>query len=166
MSQQRMPENRGWVLDPTGHRHLANSGEVRQTGEQIDTPFGKATIIVLPPPADMSDWVCDFCNEIILTLWGDEPWPVAMIGNSYALCNECRLDYEKSPASDLDGENLYEPTSFDPTYREGPYLQEVLQGPWPFSLCSCGACYQQALIWRTFIEPLIWKNKSKIAEQN
>ncbi len=146
---QRMPENRGWVLDPTGHRHLANSGEVRQTGEQIETPFGKATLIVLPPPADMSDWVCDFCNETILTLWGDEPWPVAMIGNSYALCNECRLDYEKAPASDLEGEAITE-----------------LQGPWPFSLCSCGACYQQALIWRTFIEPLIWKNKSRIAGQN
>ena len=159
---QRMPENRGWILDPTGHRHLENSGEVRQTGEQIKTPFGIATLIVLPPPADMSDWICDFCNETILTLWGDEPWPVAMIGNSYALCNECRLDYEKSPASDLDGEKMVSQSVVNG--RE--LITILLQGPWPFSLCSCGACYQQALIWRQFIEPLIWKNKARIAGQN
>ena len=164
---QRVPENRGWILDPAGHRHLATSGETRQTGDRIDTPFGKATLIIMPLPDDLSDWVCDLCNQQILTKWGDEPFPVPMIGNSYALCNDCRLKYEKAPATDVDGEELYEPDPyFDPTYRGDLSVQLVLEGPWPFSLCTCAACYLQAVIWRPFIEPFFWKNRARKAEQN
>ncbi len=156
---RRVPENRGWILDPAGHRHLMTGGEIRKTGDQVETPFGKATLVVMPYPDDASEWICDLCNEQILTKWGDEPFPVAMVGNSYALCNECRLKYEKGPATGTDGEPIYI------TGLDGYDVVEA-EGPWPFSLCICAACYLQAMIWRPFLEPEIWKNKERIASQN
>jgi len=156
---ERIPENRGWVLDPAGHRHLATGGEIRQTGEQVDTPFGKATLIVMPVPDNLSDWICDFCNQTILTMWGNEPWPVAMVGNSYALCNDCRLDYEHEPATGVDEEEIIV------INLQGEELV-LLEGSWPFSLCTCAACYLQATIWRSFIEPFMWQNRAKMAKQN
>lgn len=80
-----------WILDPAGHRNewasnLPEDGAVVEEG-----PFKGAAHIVLPPPDDPEDWVCDYCNEIILTVWGGEPFPVPSDG-SYALC---AVDYAK-----------------------------------------------------------------------
>ena len=149
--ENRAPDNRGWVLNPEAHRAAADAQQdpQRKTGDEIMTPFGKATLFVMPSPDDLSLWYCDLCNQQILTKWGDEPFPVAMIGNSHALCNDCRIDFEGSNASDIHGEPMDE-----------------LEGLWPFRLCRCNGCFITGVEWRPYIEGVIEEIKAAIANQN
>lgn len=145
----RMPENRGWVLNPEGHRAFRENQQQGETGDILNTPFGKATLFVMPSPDDLSLWYCDLCNEQILTRWGDEPFPVAMIGDSYALCNKCRIRYENDHAADIHGEPMDE-----------------LNGLWPFRLCTCPGCRPTGLDWRPYIEGVLDEIRTVIAGQN
>ncbi len=77
-------ERRYWILDPVGHRRLW-AEQLPEDGSVVDSFMGPAVMIVPPQPADDEPWICDVCNEIILTVWGGEPFPVPSDG-SYALC--------------------------------------------------------------------------------
>lgn len=110
--------NSYWITNPGGHRRQWRSEVAGQDGTVIDGPFGPTTMIVPPAPEDDDEWVCDFCNGQILTLWGNEPWPVPSHG-SYALCNECAR-------SVMDSEGW-----------------EV----WPLMSCGCAACRATSSVW-------------------
>lgn len=122
-------DRRFWVLNPTGHRLTSDRQSYGRDGEEINTPFGKAALIVLPsPPA--AEWYCDLCSEQLLTKWGDEPWPVAMIG-SYALCPKDMYQIMEQNYVDQDsGEEL-------------PFKM----GEWPAQICTCQPCDSQMQTW-------------------
>ncbi len=83
-------EYRYWILNPAGHRKLW-AEQLPEDGAMVDTQFGRAVAIVPPPPDDLDDWICDYCNQPILTRWGLEPFPVPMDGSN-AICED---HYEK-----------------------------------------------------------------------
>ncbi len=122
-------DRRFWVLDPAGHRADWAEGLPEDGAVVEDGPFKGAEHIVLPPPDDPDDWVCDFCNTTILTRWGAEPFPVPMDG-SYALCAD-----------------HYEKIQSDPEEEFGEIIPGTRRGLWPAQLCSCGACFTQAAHW-------------------
>ena len=120
----RPDDPRYWILNPTGHRLAEARQFYGRDGEEVDTVFGKATLIV-PPQPEPEDWFCDLCSETILTRWGDEPFPVPMFG-SYALCAEHYYEFQGNPLDDP---------------RTGEPLDEPM-GLWPMLACSCQACRQ------------------------
>lgn len=77
-----------WIIDAVGHRQAWKRMTQGRDGTTEMTPFGEATVIVGPAPDDDAAWICDLCNETILTRWGYEPFPVPQLG-SYALCLDC-----------------------------------------------------------------------------
>jgi len=120
-------DRRMWILDPAGHR-AEWAEKLPEDGTIItDGPFAGAEHIVLPPPDDPNDWVCDYCNTTILTRWGDEPFPVPMDGSN-ALCAD---HYER--------------------IQNNPYDDEV-GGPWPAQMCGCAACFSQAGKWLPMLD--------------
>jgi hypothetical protein len=122
-------DDRHWILNPAGHRLNAELGMVGRDGEEIDHPvFGKAELIVGPPNLD-EGWVCDLCSLPILTRYGDEPFPVPMLG-SYALCLEHFNEAQTWPYEDSAG-------------TQYPYPM----GEWPANLCACSACAFTAGDW-------------------
>jgi len=128
-----MNDRRFWVLDPAGHRtewakQLPEDGSIQEDG-----PFAGAEHIVMPPPEDPDDWVCDFCNTTILTRWGAEPFPVPMDG-SYALCGE-----------------HYEKHQNDPKEEFGEIIPGTRMGLWPSRMCGCAACDAQSWKWNGFL---------------
>ena len=143
---ERLPEGRGWVINPAEHR-LVEMGY--ESPDEVMTPFGKAVVFHMPMPDDPSLWICDLCNIQILTKWGDEPFPVAMLGNSHAFCNDCRLKMEEGQATDTMGE-----------------VMDELEGPWPFRICGCPGCRPTAMEWRPFIEPILNTMIQDIGAQN
>ena len=153
INPDRETENRGWILDPTGHRALDMG---YGPPEKVDTPFGKATVIHMGYPDDASEWICDLCNEPILTVWGDEPFPVPTYG-SYALCHVDYYKLQLGPATNRHtGEDLTDPST-------GAIVPE---GPWPLRMCRCPACYVTAIEWRQFIEPALLSIKADIVRAN
>lgn len=86
-----MTDPRHWILDPGGHRqHMAIGAP--KTGDDAG-PFG--TWIVLDDHLDPDEWICDLCNNLILTRWGTEPMPVPTAGSD-ALCGDCRTRIEEA----------------------------------------------------------------------
>jgi hypothetical protein len=127
MKMRPEPENRWWILDPAGHRRIENGHKDQfKDGQMIDTVFGEAVLIIPPaPPAE--DWYCDICSEPILTKWGRQPWPVAMM-SSYALCLEHYNEMKTRPHYDRDTDEPIPGTRL---------------GEWPTMACRCGACAGQ-----------------------
>lgn len=70
-----------WVMDPIGHRRHEQAQpiptEMEFLGEMVPVIHG-ATLVG-------DEWVCDLCNETMLTRWGSEPWPIPVWGG-YAVC--------------------------------------------------------------------------------
>ena len=127
---RREPDNRFWILDPSGHRRVENGRKDQyRDGDMVDTVFGEAVLIIPPaPPAE--DWYCDICSEIILTKWGREPFPVPMMGG-YALCLEHFNKTIESPIYDMDTDEV---------------IPGSRMGEWPMRGCSCPACVNAASI--------------------
>lgn len=115
-------ERRHWIPNPVGHRLAESRQYYGRDGEMVDTVFGEAVLIVPPQPA-AEDWYCDLCSELILTKWGDQPFPVPMFG-SYAMCmahyNEAVAEWKH----DTD---------------EGD-VSDVPMGEWPLLACTCDPC--------------------------
>jgi hypothetical protein len=126
-----MPENRYWILNPVGHRLTEQRGYYGRDGEEVETVFGPATLIV-PPQPPVDEWYCDMCSEPILVKWGDEPFPVPMFG-SYALCAE---HYEEAKGWHPDDE------------RTGDPIPSLVLGEWPGNVCRCQPCTSQTVVWR------------------
>lgn len=123
----RPEDPRFWILNPTGHRLAESRQFYGKDGDMVDTVFGEAVLIVPPQPA-ASDWYCDICSEIILTRWGDEPFPVPMF-SSYALCAEHFYEFQEGERDD--------PESGEP-------IPGSKWGLWPMMSCGCQACRQYA----------------------
>lgn len=123
------PEDRFWITDPAGHRQHENERTDHLVGETIQTVFGDAVVMAGPtlPP---DEWICDLCNDRILTRWGDEPWPVPMVGG-YALCIDHYHQLQEQPETDRFGEPI-----------RGSRL-----GPWPQIACNCDPCQTQIRAW-------------------
>lgn len=124
-----MTAPRFWITDPRGHR-LHERQHNPPDGSTIDTPFGEAVVIRPPlPPGDL--WVCDLCNEEILTRFGGEPWPVPMFGG-YALCHDHLIEAMDWPEEDN---------------RTGEEIPGTHLGPWPLHVCACPPCVHKATDW-------------------
>lgn len=120
-------DNRYWITNPVGHRSIP----VPYTdGEMVETIFGLTEMIVPPaPPAD--EWICDMCNEPILVKYGDEPFPVPMLGG-YALC----LDHFNEVVEHWTHDD---PDTGEPT--------DIPMGDWPMQSCGCMPCTLQTMEW-------------------
>lgn len=92
-----------WIVDAVGHRRAWKRMVAGRDGTTVDTPFGEAVNIVMPAPDDDAQWVCDLCNGLILTRWGDEPFPVPQL-SSYALCLDCMNRIMESEGRDRWGD--------------------------------------------------------------
>jgi hypothetical protein len=124
-----MTAPRFWITDPRGHR-LYEEEHKPEDGSLIDTVFGEAVVIRPPlPPGDL--WVCDLCNEEILTRFGGEPWPVPMFGG-YALCHDHLVEAMEWPEEDN---------------RTGAEIVGTRLGPWPLHVCACPPCVHKATDW-------------------
>ena len=131
-----MRSARFWITDPRGHR-LHEEGRKPEDGSLIDTVFGEAVVIRTPlPPGDM--WVCDLCSEEMLTRFGADAWPVAMLGG-YALCLQHMNEAEDWPDEDN---------------RTGEPIPGTRLGLWPLHICACPPCTQTAIRW---LGP-VWSN--------
>lgn len=150
---RRVKETRAWVMDPAGHRaFIAGQYQGPESGDKVPTPFGEATVLRMPLPDDYADWYCDLCSKQILTRFGNEPFPVPMF-STYALCLDHFNEMQQGPATDAySGEDLYE----ELTQPNGEVISvPVLEGPWPLVMCRCPACYETALAWKPYIEPIL-----------
>lgn len=127
--RQREPDRRHWIMDPAGHRKIWQTG-LPEDGSIVNTVFGEAVAIVPPPPDDLNDWVCDYCNGEILTRWGNEPFPVPMDGSN-ALCMAHFHQQQENPVYDTYGEPIH----------------GSRQGLWPAAVCQCAACVEQTARW-------------------
>lgn len=127
---QTVTAPRFWITDPIGHRIFAEMMRTEKDGDLIDTVFGEAVVIRPPaPPAD--EWYCDLCSEPILTMFGEEPWPVPMFG-SYALCHDHLIEAMDWPEEDN---------------RTGEEILGTKLGPWPVHVCACIPCVKKAQDW-------------------
>ena len=120
-----MTADRYWILNPAGHRQAATPAT---EADLEGTPWEGAAVIDLS--AAMGDtWVCDLCNEEILTVWGDEPWPVPVLGSD-ALC----------------ADHYYQAQGW---YHQDPYGEPTARqlGVWPAQVCTCTACTDQLELW-------------------
>ena len=129
MSEQLAEDRRHWIPNPIGHRLAEARLYYGRDGEEIDSVFGKATLIVTPYP-DAEDWVCDLCSQMILTKWGSEPFPVPMFG-SYAMCMDHYNEAVAQWKHDTD---------------EGD-VSDVPLGEWPLFACSCQPCQSTIQTW-------------------
>lgn len=128
------------------------------------TSLGIMAVIQLPNENEI-DWYCDLCSDKILISWGGEAWPVPMLG-SYALCLE-HFNIFSQPIN-LNGlqaaieEGLVsgdkvplmssQDIAFHPEYEAGDGYG---MGPWPLSVCGCGACELTGIEWRPIVERIL-----------
>ncbi len=78
--------DRYFISNPTGHRLFAEEMNTHEDGDLVNWPGSAApAIFIRGPQFEPGDWICDFCNETILTTWGAEHFPVPMSGSN-ALC--------------------------------------------------------------------------------
>ena len=126
-------DDRYWILHPRGHRAYAS--EFRPSvGDMVEFMGEMVPVIASTIPVD-GTWICDLCNTDILIDWGDEPFPVPLIGSN-ALCLKCFTEVQEWPKMDEWGDDI-----------RGTRL-----GDWPAHLCTCLPCTFQMLTWKGQLE--------------
>lgn len=129
---------RTWTIDAVAHRRRWRESTAGKDGTVDDMGF---TVIVPPAPDADDEWICDLCNDPILTRFGDEPWPVPMLG-TYALCWNCA----RRIADGCDAHDWYPEGDYMVCENCGAVLAfqidgtDVVDGTWSHLVCACPDC--------------------------